>query len=206
MSQLRIIENILTNRCLEQYLWSFVHQKPKSWVQYLPWTEFWYNTTYHSSTGTSPFEAVYGRSPPSIPHYHIGTSPIEELDKQLESREEILSQLRNHLSRSINHMKQVEDSKRRHEEFTVENEVFLKLYPYRQHSVFRRVSHKLTAHYYEPFQIIEKINPVTCRLDMSMGSRIHTIFHISLLKRKVGNLSESSPTLPPFANNGGFEL
>ncbi|KAL9429081.1 hypothetical protein AB3S75_030982 [Citrus x aurantiifolia] len=57
------------NRCLEQYLRCFVHQWPRQWCSFLPWAEFWYNTTYHDSTGMTPFQALYGRAPPKVPMY-----------------------------------------------------------------------------------------------------------------------------------------
>jgi transposase InsO family protein len=54
------------NRCVEQYLRCFVHQWPTQWCSYLPWMEYWYNTTYHNSTGMTPFQALYRCLPPSI--------------------------------------------------------------------------------------------------------------------------------------------
>ena len=45
----------VVNRCVEQYLRCFVHQWPRKWCSYLPWAEYWYNTTYHISTGMTPF-------------------------------------------------------------------------------------------------------------------------------------------------------
>ena len=78
------------NRCLEQYLRCFAHQQPRKWNSLLPWAEFWYNTTYHASTWMTPFQALYGRLPPTIPRYEVGMSPIHEVDQQLSSRDEIL--------------------------------------------------------------------------------------------------------------------
>ena len=49
------------NRCLEQYLRCFVYQWPRKWHEYLPWAEFWYNTTYHVSTGMTPFKRCMQR-------------------------------------------------------------------------------------------------------------------------------------------------
>ena len=62
------------NRCVEQYFHSFVHQWPRKWLEFLPWAEYWYNTTYHRSTGMTPFQALYGRLLPTIPFYKEGLS------------------------------------------------------------------------------------------------------------------------------------
>ncbi|KAH9685457.1 hypothetical protein KPL70_013962 [Citrus sinensis] len=93
------------NRCLEQYLRSFVHQWPRKWHEYLPWAEYWYNTTYHISTGMTPFKALYGRDPPTVPQYHVGTSPVNEVDKALLTRDELLAQLKRNLAIATNRMK-----------------------------------------------------------------------------------------------------
>ncbi|KZV42637.1 hypothetical protein F511_17561 [Dorcoceras hygrometricum] len=49
------------NRCPETYLRSFASEQPKSWDLFFHLAEYWYNTTFHSSAGMTPFEAVYGR-------------------------------------------------------------------------------------------------------------------------------------------------
>lgn len=56
----------VVNRCLETYLHCFSSRRPSSWAQWLPWAEFWYNSSFHSSINNSPFFAVYGRSPPKL--------------------------------------------------------------------------------------------------------------------------------------------
>jgi len=54
----------VVNRCLETYLRCFATKQPRNWSEWLAWAELWYNTKFHVSTGTTPFEAVYDRKPP----------------------------------------------------------------------------------------------------------------------------------------------
>ena len=119
------------NRCLEQYLRCFVHQWPRKWHSYLPWAKFWYNTTFHISTGMIPFQALYGRPPPTVPRYELGASPVHEVDQTLISRDELLLQLKKNLTTAANRMKQIADVGRRDIEFKRGDMVFLKLQPYR---------------------------------------------------------------------------
>ena len=81
----------VVNRCLEQCLRCFAHQWPQKWSSYLAWAEFWYNTTYHVLVGMTPFQALYGHLPPTVPNYQVGTSLMHEVDKALLSRDELLS-------------------------------------------------------------------------------------------------------------------
>jgi hypothetical protein len=48
---------------LEGYLRCFTHACPTKWIQWLSLAEFWYNTSFHSALGKSPFEVLYARSP-----------------------------------------------------------------------------------------------------------------------------------------------
>lgn len=50
----------VVNKCVESYLRCFIGGRPKTWAQWLPWSEYWYNTSFHTSTLCTPFKAVYG--------------------------------------------------------------------------------------------------------------------------------------------------
>ena len=196
----------VVNRCIEQYLRCFTYQQPRKWFSFLPWAEFWYNTTYHASTGMTPFQALYGRPPPTIPQYHEGFSPVHEVDKSLASRDALLQQLKSNLHAANNRMKQQADAKRRDVEFHVGDRVFLKLHSYRQQSVFKRAYHKLASRFYGPYLVEEKIGNVAYKLHLPPNSRIHPVFHVSLLKKTVGDHLTTHTDLPPVADDGELLL
>jgi len=53
----------VVNRTLSQLLRALIQKNLKSWEECLPFVEFAYNRTVHSTTGFSPFEIVYGFNP-----------------------------------------------------------------------------------------------------------------------------------------------
>lgn len=99
-------------------------------------------------------------------------------------------------------MKQQVDSKRRDIEYQVGEFVFLKLHPYRQQYVFKRAYQKLASKFYGPYQIEEKIGMVAYKLKLPQGFRIHPVFHVSLLEKKLGETIATSAELPPMAEDG----
>jgi transposase InsO family protein len=78
----------VVNRSLEQYLKAFASDKPQQWVDWLPLAEFWFNTNYHTSTHTSPFEALYGYPPPTLMEYIPGTTKVEAVEDHLSQRQQ----------------------------------------------------------------------------------------------------------------------
>lgn len=170
------------NRCLETYLRCFVSEEPQQWTRFLSLAKFWYNTSHHSAIGMTPFEALYGRAPPSLTSYVAGSSKIAAIDENLAKRSDILQLLKNNLHRAQHRMIQQVNSKRRDKEFAEGDWVYLKLQPYRQVSVHRRSSQKLAKRFYRPFRILHRIGPVAYELELPSTARIHPVFHVSLLK------------------------
>lgn len=57
--------------------------------------------------------------------------------------------------------------------FAVGDWVYLRLQPYKQSSMDHRKLGKLAPRYYGPFQVIQKIEDVSYKLDLPPGSLIH---------------------------------
>lgn len=95
-------------------------------------------------------------------------------------------------------MKFYADKKRTEHVFQQGDWVFLKLQPYRKKSVVGRVSFKLSAKFYGPFQVEERIGEVACKLRLPAHSRVHPVFHVSLLKKFVGDTPITMGELPDY--------
>ncbi|KAJ4810364.1 polyprotein [Rhynchospora pubera] len=194
------------NQCLESYLRSMVHSQQKNWHKWLPLSEWWYNTHFHSSIKTTPFQALYGYSPPQLP---MGTPPkssVEAVNQVLKDRHQVMWELKQQLQKSQDRMKKFADTKRTERVFEVGQWVYLKLQPYRQLSVKGISGKKLGLKYYGPFEIIDKVGPVAYKLQLPAGSLIHPVFHVSQLKLKLGNGHTVTPALPMINPNGNVQM
>lgn len=73
----------------------------------------------------------------------------------------------------------------------------MKLQPYRQiFFLAKQLSNKLSKRYYGPFVIQERIGKVAYRLELPKESKLHPVFHISLLKQYKGTLVSCESDLP----------
>lgn len=90
-----------------------------------------------------------------------------------------MSQLQANLHKTQQMMKNQANKKCRHVEFQINDQVLVKLQPYRQSSVALRKHQKLGLRYFGPFSIIAKLCAMAYRLDLPAIAKIHLVFHVS---------------------------
>ena len=168
---------------------------PSQWSKWLPLAEWWYNSTFHSSLNMTPFEALFGYKPTPLPLGPYLDSVVPTVTDMVQERSRISSYIKEHLAKAQQRMKHYADQHRTERSFSEGDWVFLKLQPYRQQTVAVRKCLKLAAKYYRPFQVEEKVGAMAYKLKLPADARIHHVFHVSLLKKKLGPLQYSSPKL-----------
>ncbi|GJS23296.1 putative reverse transcriptase domain-containing protein [Tanacetum coccineum] len=154
-----------------------------SWDVHLPLVEFSYNNSYHSSVRCAPFEALYGRKCHSpIMWAEVGEGHLIGPELVQETTEKI-SQIKGRLKATRDYQKSYDDKRRKPLEFSVGDNVLLKVSPWKGVVRFGK-KRKLAPRFVGPFEIIEKVSPVAYRLDLPKElDGVHDMFHVSNLKK-----------------------
>ena len=142
------------------------------------WAEFCHNdTAYHTEGKTTPFKALYGRDPPRIVKAHKGDTAVSTVEDQLMERDAILDDLKAHLLQAQQKMKRTADKNRKDVNFL--QTTFWK--------DANRPFQKLAARFYGPFLILQKVGKLAYKLQLPETAKIHSVFHISQLKKATEN-------------------
>jgi len=65
---------------------------------------------------------------------------------------------------------------------------------------------KLKLRFYGPYRVVRRVGEVAYELELPEGSQIHNVFHVSCLKKAVGQFINTSEELPPLDEEGWLEL
>jgi hypothetical protein len=197
----------IVNKCLEGYLRCFVSDKQAQWFKWLPLVEWWYNTSFHTATKMTPFMALYGYHPPSITSSLKEKSKVQAVEDHIENQQQVLQILKDNLTMAQNRMKQQADQHRSERSFEVGDWVFLRLQPYKQMSLKQaKKDNKLSPKYYGPYKVLQKIGTMAYKLELPASSRVHPVFHVSCLKKVIGDKIPVQTILPELDEEGKMIL
>lgn len=188
----------VVNRIITMYLRCLAGGRPKSWLKWLPWAEFCYNSSYQSALKCSPFKVVYGRDAPPMVSYQAGDSKskVAAIDAQLQDRDEFLAEIKDRLVQAQVTMKSYQDKRRREVKFNIGDWVWLRLQQRTVVGVTSVAPSKLGPKFFCPYQAIQRIGVVSYRLQLPPNARIHDVFHVSLLKKFEGSAPSQLVPLP----------
>jgi hypothetical protein len=189
------------NQCLENYLRCMVCLEPKKWLSWLSVAEWWYNTSYHSSLQSTPFEALYGYPPPLVNEIVVPGPDSPALDF-IKQKQYMIRKLKENLAQAQARMKKFADLKRSERQFSVGDFVYLKLQPFKHTAFAIHQNLKLTTKFYGAFKILEKIGLVAYKLQLPDLAGIHLVFHVSQLKRHLGQKAVPQSNLPLITPEG----
>jgi hypothetical protein len=162
----------------------YVMDKPSRWEDYLHLVEFGYNNGYQTSLKMSPFEALYGKKCNTLVSWD---NPIDRVvvgpDLLMEMEEQMLKKNKK-LKVAQDRKKNYADKGITHKEFKVGDHVFLKVKANKSSLKLGNCS-KLVARDCGPFEILERIGPMTYMIAFPASMSIHNVFHVSLLKKYI---------------------
>ncbi|XP_027099321.1 uncharacterized protein [Coffea arabica] len=129
----------------------------------------------------TPFEALYGIPPPQLALGPYLQTRVAAVGDYVKERQQIDNMLKQNLRVAKERMKKYVDERRSEREFREGDWVYLRLQPYR---------------------IEKRIGNVAYRLQLPITSKVHPVFHVSLLKKKVGDKATPTLQLPEIDEKG----
>nr|AAT39297.2 Gag-pol protein, putative [Solanum demissum] len=183
-----------TIHTLEDMLRACVIDFKGNWDDHLPLIEFAYNNSYHSSIHMAPYEALYGRrciSP--IGWFEVGEAQLIGPDLVHQAMEKV-KVIQERLKTAQSRQKSYIDVRTRALEFEVDDWVYLKVSPMKGVMRFGKKG-KLSPQYIGPYRIAKRIGNVAYELELPQElEAVHPVFHISMLKKCIGDPSLILPT------------
>jgi hypothetical protein len=177
-----------THRSIEQILRAYVHPNHDDWSNWLPFVEFAYNSSIHSSTHQSPFYANYGFNP-TTPASLLNPDPASSSSDFLENIEQVQTCIKRELELAKAQQAAQADKHRRPLSFSVGDRVRLST---DYITLLNQPSAKLRHRFLGPFKVLEVVSPVSYRLELPASMRVHPVFHVSRLLPWI----ENPPDLP----------
>ena len=177
------------NRVLEDMLRHYVNPRQNNWDELLSCADFAVNNAYQASTQDTPFYLNYGKHP-RLPSDLTLSSERKKAVKDAKAVdfigniEKAVAKAKVCLQAAQQRQKKYADEKRIDVQYEVGEMAWLNS----QHVTLKAVgTRKLLPKWLGPFKILAKPSPVNYVLDTPAHYRIHTTFHVSMLRRAYDN-------------------
>lgn len=158
------------------------------------------------SIGMSPFRALYRYDAPSFVEMAFGESRAPKAKDWIQESQDILKAIKDNPVMAQNQQKIYADKHRVECSFEIGDMVYLRLQPHRQSSLKKSGAEKLRPRFYSPYRVTNRIGEVAYELELPASSKIHNVFHVSCLKKALGQQVISSTDLPPLDEEGHLVL
>jgi hypothetical protein len=110
------------------------------------------------------------------------------VEDHIDHQQQVLQLLKDNLTMAHNCMKQQAYQHHSERSFEVGDWVFLRLQPYKHMSLKQdKKDNKLSLKYYGPYKVLQNIGTMAYKLELPASSRVHPIFHVSCLKKVIGD-------------------
>ncbi|QRW15537.1 Retrotransposable element Tf2 protein [Rhizoctonia solani] len=185
------------NPSIEHFLRAYSGINQRDWTRWLPMAEFAYNNAVHSSTGKTPFKALYGWEPSLTPS-NVPTDVLEANDLA-QTMEAQWREVEAALWQSKTRMTAGEEGSPT--VFEVGEEVWLDA----KNVNLKTLSPKLTEQRLGPFKVSKKISDRAYRLKLPSTMRIHNVFYMGLLSKVKRDDKRAFENCPPPVTVDGEE-
>jgi hypothetical protein len=152
------------------------------------------------------FQALYGFPPPMITEGLIPDSVVADARDMMQARLTTLTNIKHNMQLAQNKMKRYANKKRSERELQVGDMAYLKMQPYRHSSLGIHNSLKLHSKFYGPFKVLKRIGQVVYKLLLPDNCTIHLVFHISQLKKHIGQKVIPQNNLPLTDSDGNIKM
>ena len=178
------------NRVLEETLRHYISPIQDDWDEHLTLIEFAINNSKQRSTGVTPFH-LNGAKQPRVPvDLHL-KSKVPAADQYQKVMRERLICAKKCLMAAQERQKKDADHNRRPVRFEVGQKVLLST---RNIELKTPGSKKLMPRYIGPYSVVANVGATAVKLELPPSSRIHPVFHVSLVKPYKDNGTRQPPT------------